>query len=66
MTFVSLHSIAMLSIDSTSANARKLIYRAQYQVQLWVLEPFRDASLTMDAYRLMVLKEGKIHWYLRL
>ena len=33
----------------TSTNARKHIYRAYYQVQLWVQAPFRDASLTMDA-----------------
>ena len=33
----------------TSINARKHIYRAYYQVQLWVQAPFRDASLTMDA-----------------
>ena len=33
----------------TSNNARKHIYRAYYQVQLWVQAPFRDASLTMDA-----------------
>ena len=34
---------------NTSANARKHTYRACYQVQLWVLAPFRDASLSMDA-----------------
>ena len=33
----------------TSINARKHIYRAHYQVQLWVQAPFRDASLTMNA-----------------
>ena len=33
----------------TSTNARKHIYRAYYQVQLWVQAPLRDASLTMSA-----------------
>jgi len=32
----------------TSANARKHIYRAYYQIQLLVLASFRDAALTMD------------------
>ena len=56
MTYISLYTFNSndLKLDlersvSTSANARKYIYRAYYQVQLWVLAPFRDASLTMDA-----------------
>ena len=56
MTYVSLHPIAInaLKLDfertvCTSTNARKHIYRAYYQVQLWIQAPFRDASLAMDA-----------------
>ncbi len=33
----------------TSANARKHIHRAYFQLQLWIQAPFRNATTIMDA-----------------
>ena len=54
---------------STSANARKHIIEhilSSTAVGSSTIKYFRDAPLTMYAYRFMVSNEGKIYWYLRL
>ena len=44
----------------TSANARKHIHRAYFQLQLWVQAPFRDANTIMDAESCGFVKRGSL------
>ena len=44
----------------TSANARKHIHRAYFQLQLWVQAPFKDATTITDAESYGFVKRGSL------